>query len=194
MWMLIGIPILFAVLRLITKKYAFSALTTLACAAIVAPRAPILTLGLIVSCVGDYFLGHKNGRDEVYAIGISCFFLGHALFLADALGRMRTLTLPLILGGCMLAGYAADLILRVLPGMPPILKLPGTLYMIISVAGFTCAMMTGDPVYIAAIFALVFSDTMIAENDFCGTALAGPLILPTYYLCHILIALSALLR
>lgn len=191
-WILV--PIAFALLRLFTRKYPFSALTTLSCAVIAAPRAPILAAGLAVSCLGDYFLGHKNGRDEIYVMGIVCFFLGHALFLADALRRAKYVGAPLAIGGVMLAGYATYLLLRVLPRMPRMLKLPATLYMLISVAGFTCAMTTGDAVYIAAIAALVFSDTMIAEHDFLKNASVAPLILPTYYLCHVLIALSAWLR
>lgn len=191
---LIVIPIVFALLRLITRKYFFSALTTLACALIALPHAPILTIGLVLSCAGDYFLGHKNGRDEIYALGIAGFFLGHALFIVDAACRAHFTALPLIIGGVMLVGYILYLALRVLPKMPRILKLPGTLYMLISVAGFTCAIATGDGIYIAAIAALVFSDTMIAEHDFLGSKIAAPFILPTYYLCHVLIALSACLR
>lgn len=190
----IAVPVAFALLRLLTRKYPFSALTTLACAVLAAPRAPILAAGLAASCLGDYFLAHKNGRDEVYVMGILGFFLGHLLFLIDALRRIKSLGAPLAIGAVLLIGYTAYMILRALPKMPKMLKLPATLYMLISVAGFTCAMATGDAVYIAAIAALVFSDTMIAEHDFLGNARCALPILPTYYLCHILIALSALMR
>ena len=53
--------------------------------------------------------------------------------------------------------------------------------------------MTGDVIYACALALLLFSDTMIAEADFAGNPRADRLVLPTYYLCHILVALSAIL-
>ena len=53
---LIVIPAVFAILRLVTRKYAFSALTTLSCAALVAARAPVMAAALAVSAVGDFFI------------------------------------------------------------------------------------------------------------------------------------------
>lgn len=63
----------------------------------------------------------------------------------------------------------------------------------ISVVGFTLSLMTGDLRYAAAIALLLFSDTMIAEADFAGNRRADILVLPTYYLCHIMVAASAIL-
>ena len=53
--------------------------------------------------------------------------------------------------------------------------------------------MTGSACYAVGIGLLLFSDTMIAENDFLGNHRVAALILPAYYLCHILVALSALI-
>ena len=44
------------------------------------------------------------------------------------------------------------------------------------------------------IVCILFSDTMIAESQFAGQKWAYPLILPTYYLCHLLVAASQLWR
>ena len=46
-----------------------------------------------------------------------------------------------------------------------------------------------DILYILGIAMLLFSDTMIAESDFVGNPKTGWLILPTYYLCHILVSI-----
>ena len=93
----------------------------------------------------------------------------------------------------LLALYAAYLTQIVLPGMPKMLRLPAVLYTLVSIAGFTVALTSGDAVYASAIALLLFSDTMIAAADFAGRKELSFLILPTYYLCHILIALSAML-
>ena len=192
-WLLI-IPIAFAFARLFTRKYVFSALTTLACAAIAAPHAPILAAGLVISAVGDYFMSHRGNRDDVYVLAIACFFIGHALFIADAVRRVTTIAVPLVLGAALLVGYSIYLFVRLMPKLSKAMKIAVSCYMLISAAGITCAMMTADPVYIASIALLLFSDTMIAESDFVENKKARLLILPPYYLCHILMALSAMLR
>ena len=72
---LILIPIAFALLRHFTKKYIFSALTTLSCAAIALPYTPIMSAALFVSFIGDYFMAHKGKSEIKYLLGIAGFFL-----------------------------------------------------------------------------------------------------------------------
>lgn len=187
------IPSAFALLRLTTKQYPFSALTTLSCAAIALTRSPLLAAALAISAAGDYFMAHKGGHEWLYLLGIAGFFLGHALLIAYAVRRAQPRPMHWIVGGVLLAAYLCYLGVRVLPNMPALLKIPGVLYTLISVAGLTCALMTGNPLYALGVALLLFSDTMIAEHDFAKNAAAGPLILPTYYLCHILVTLSALI-
>ncbi|MGN0803369.1 MAG: lysoplasmalogenase family protein [Candidatus Faecivicinus sp.] len=200
MSLLILIPTLFAALQLITRKYIFSALTTLSCAVISAKNAPVLAAALAVSAVGDWFMSHKGHHQKLYIAGIAFFLVGHALFIVQAIlriramGRPRALAGSLVAGGVLSAAMIAYLLMRVLPMVPKLMKLPVVLYTLISLASFTCALMTGDVLYAVGIALLLFSDTMIGESDFVGNRRAGPLILPTYYLCHILVALSALLR
>ena len=190
---LIVIPAVFAILRLVTRKYAFSALTTLSCAALVAARAPVMAAALAVSAVGDYFMAHKGNRESVYALGIAGFFVGHALFIAQAVSAARPRAIHWVVLALLAALYGAYFLLRAMPRMPKSLRLPGALYTAISVAGFACALMTGSACYAVGIGLLLFSDTMIAENDFLGNHQVAALILPAYYLCHILVALSALI-
>ena len=194
------IPVCFAVLRLITRKYVFSALTTLSCAALsLSPvwsdgwrwSQLILPAALVVSAVGDYFMAHKGGHAEIYRLGIAGFLLAHLLFIVHCCTQWRPRAWIAAVGLILLAGYGMYLIARVLPGIPNLLKLPAALYTLISVAGFTTSLMTRNPLYIIGIALLLFSDTMIAEHDFVGNRAAGALILPTYYLSQLLVALSA---
>ena len=186
------IPLAFAILRGVTRQYVFSALTTLSCAALAAPRAPLMAAALAVSALGDWFMAHKGANQRLYRMGILFFLLAHILFIVYALTRARLRPLPLVLGAALAVGYALYLRGRVLPRVPALLKLPAALYTAVSVLGFTAALMTGDAAYIAGIGLLLFSDTMIAENDFLHHRACGALILPTYYLCQMLAVLSAM--
>lgn len=205
---LILIPIAFALLQLKMNKYIFSPLVTLSCAAIALPDAPVLAAALFVSCIGDYFMAHKGDREWMYLLGIAGFFLAHMVFIAHALThvlfashealvlgvapRATYVRAGLLTGAVLALWFTPYLILRVIRKVPKLLKLPVVLYTFISIAGLACAVMTGNVLYILGIAMLLFSDTMIAETDFVGNAKTGRLIMPTYYLCHILVALSAL--
>ena len=195
---LLCIPFVFALLRLPTRKYIFSALATVSAGLIALTNlhhasAVLIAFALFASAVGDYFMAHRSGNDKTYVYGIGGFFLGHMLFIASAAVRLQFKPMALVVGVLLLGLYSAFLILHILPKMPEILKLPGVAYTLISVLGFTLSLMTGDLVYAIAIALLLFSDTMIAEADFAGHRRANLAVLPTYYLCHILACASALL-
>lgn len=189
---LILIPLMCALLRLFTRKYIFNALTTLSCAVLVLPYAPIMAAALAVSAAGDWFMDHKGNHETLYICGIAGFFLGHVLLIVHALTSARHISAGLYAGAVLGAVFGPYLLLRVIRKVPIMLKLPVVLYTLISLVGLACAVMTGDALYIIGIASLLFSDTMIAECDFVGNKSTGPLILPTYYLCHILVTLSAL--
>lgn len=195
---LLLIPLVFALLRLLTRKYVFSALTTVSAGAIAltnldSPAAILIACALFVSAIGDYFMAHRFGNDKTYALGIGGFFVGHALFIVSAITRLEFSAMALVVGLLLLGLYAAFLKLHIMPKLPDALKIPAIAYTMISVAGFTLSLMTGDLRYAAAIALLLFSDTMIAEADFAGNRRADILVLPTYYLCHIMVAASAIL-
>ena len=199
---LILIPIVFALLRHFTKKYIFSALTTLSCAVIVLPYAPVMAAALFVSFIGDYFMAHKGKNEFKYLLGIAGFFLGHVVFIAHAMLYIPASAFPefgpyiregFITGAALVLCFMPYLLLRVIKKVPKLLRIPVMLYTLISIAGLACAVMTGDWVYILGIAMLLFSDTMIAESDFVGNRKVSLLILPTYYLCHILVTLSAMI-
>lgn len=206
---LILIPVVFAALQLMKNKYIFSPLTTLSCAAISAPFAPVLAAALVVSAIGDFFMAHKGNNQVLYLLGIAGFFLAHVVFIAHAVLQVlgsahaalflgQNIHIPpvrvgLIAGIILLIIYLPYLLLRVIRKVPKLLQIPVVLYTLVSVAGLACAIATGDMIYALGIASILFSDTMIAECDFVGNRSAGRLIMPTYYLCHILVALSALI-
>ena len=194
LWLFL-LPLVCAVLRLATRRYVFSALTTLSCAALIVlsgqlPTSPFLFAGLLFSVAGDWFLAHTKGKSTLYACGVGGFLVGHLLFIAHAAQKMQFSAMALAITAVLAIGYGVYMVRRVLPGTPDLLKVPLALYALASLAGLCCAMMTGNPLYVAGIALLVFSDTMIAEDDFAGNHRAKFLILPTYYLCHLLITLS----
>ena len=190
-----AVPVLCAVLRLVTKKYIFSALTSLTCAALIIlfghlPSSPFLFAGLMASVVGDWFLAHTGGKPELYACGVGGFLVGHILFILHAAQRIHFSAAALVVTVVLAVVYGIYMVRRVLPGTPELLKLPLVLYALASLTGLCFAMMTGSILYIIGIAMLVFSDTMIAEDDFAGNHRVKGLVLPTYYLCHILITFS----
>ena len=195
---LLILPLLFALLLLLTRKHIFSTLVTVSAGLIAltnytAPAAVLIACALFVSAVGDYFMAHRSGNDHVYVLGIGGFFVGHVLFIASSIIRLEFNAMALVVGLLLFGLYAAFLILHILPKIPETLKIPGIAYTLISVLGFTFALMTADIRYALAIALLLFSDTMIAEADFVGNRRANLVVLPTYYLCHVLAATSAIL-
>lgn len=186
------IPIAFTLLQLKMNKYIFSPLVTLSCAAIALMNSPIMFIALFVSCIGDYFMAHKGSREWMYLLGIAGFFAAHVVFIAHALLRAVDPKIGLFTGAVLALWYTPYLLMRVIGKVPKLLKLPVLLYTFISIAGLACAAMTRNALYFIGIAMLLFSDTMIAETDFVGNAKTGRLIMPTYYLCHILVALSTL--
>lgn len=189
---LILIPIALALLQLFTKKYIFSALTTLACASIALPKAPVMAAALFVSFIGDWFMSHKGSNEMLYLCGIAGFFIAHALFIVHARSRASFSKTALICGLLLVACIGAYMVSR-LPKFPSMLRIPAVLYALISIAGFSYAISTGNILYAIGIASLLFSDLMIAESDFIGNPNTHALILPTYYLSHILVALSAMI-
>ena len=127
------------------------------------------------------------------------FFFAHLMFAWYAFERFAFSRGALIACLILLAGYIVYMALRMLPRVAKGLKLPLTLYMLVSLLSLYCALSMGaaqpeKALYAVGIGAIVFSDTMIGESEFAGVEKAHRLVLPTYYLCHVLIALSTLVR
>ena len=195
---LLAIPLAAAALRCVRPWFALNAIVSLSCAAIVlAARGAVspLFFGLIVSVAADWFMAHKAGRTGWYLCGIGGFFAAHALFLWDVLLDASLAPLPFLAFALLAAGYGLYLARRILPRVSDArMRLAIVLYMLISAASLGFSLAVPDAARTLGLLCIVLSDTLIAENDFAGNRAAGAWILPTYFLCHILLALSAVVE
>ncbi len=149
-----------------------------------------VVLAFAASLVGDAFLSTRAGRESFYLAGIAAFFVAHIGYLGFALrnGRMSRA----VCGG-LLAGYLGWFAVQLGPAIPSLpLKVAALIYLLISCAALAASVGLRLPPaakwpYVAGIGLIVFSDTLIALNDFMKVKGVGFLILPTYYLAQILV-------
>ena len=213
--LLLLIPLAFAVLHTVTGKYPFSALVTLSCALCVgfaAWRAEFAGLTLAAyafSVAGDYFMAHSGGKngDRMLLFGIGGFFLAHLCFLIYGVLRSVLLSpanslpgafLPFcaLLSCSLILGYAAFLGKVLYPAIGDrTLKVAVTAYTGISLATMTVSLLSvaaplPKTMFCVGIAMILFSDTLIALSRFLGQKRWNPLVCPTYFACHILIAAS----
>ena len=195
---LLAISLAAAALRCVRPWFALNAIVSLSCAAIVlAARGAVspLFFGLIVSVAADWFMAHKAGRTGWYLCGIGGFFAAHALFLWDVLLDASLAPLPFLAFALLAAGYGLYLARRILPRVSDArMRLAIVLYMLISAASLGFSLAAPGAARTLGLLCIVLSDTLIAESDFAGNRAAGAWILPTYFLCHILLALSAVVE
>ncbi len=195
---LLAIPLAAAALRCVRPWFALNAIVSLSCAAIVlAARGAVspLFFGLIVSVAADWFMAHKAGRTGWYLCGIGGFFAAHALFLWDVLLDASLAPLPFLAFALLAAGYGLYLARHILPRVSDArMRLAIVLYMLISAASLGFSLAAPGAARTLGLLCIVLSDTLIAESDFAGNRAAGAWILPTYFLCHILLALSAVVE
>lgn len=200
----LALPVLMVIFKFQTGRYIFSALITAACALAALLSGPknalwLLIAGLVMSIAGDWFMAHQRRSPLNFFFGVGGFGIAHMLFIAYALTRWRFCPWALAAAVALLIGYALYFVLRVYPRIDAPTTAAITVYALLSIAGLYCAFSLNAPMpekilYILGIASILFSDTMIAESLFLRQKWAGPLILPTYYLCHILLAASRLVR
>lgn len=202
LWAALLIPLGAMYMGLKAKKYAWNCVLTISCALIVllTKRTDVM-LPLIAayafSIVGDYFMAHKGQRDIWYIAGIAGFLLAHLCFIGYASNRFAGSMRIYLAGAALALMLGWYLLQRVLPkvnGMP--MKVAVVLYGIVSVvsvvlaAGLQGSNAFETLLYVLSMAMIVFSDSMIAETDFVGNKECSVYIMPTYYLCHILLAAS----
>ena len=202
-WAAFAASLLCGVFRFTTGGYIYSALITALCGVSVLFTSGginnrLLAAGLFVSVVADWFLNHQSGHSERFLYGVIGFFIAHCLFAGYAAVRRFSLGAH-IATAVLLIGFGIYMYMRVLPNVEAGLKIPIIAYVLVSILSLYTAFSMNAPtaekiLYIVGIAAIVFSDTMIAENIFVGVKQAGKLVHPTYYACHWLITLSALIR
>ena len=151
----------------------------------------------LFSIGGDWFLSHMNGDTNLFISGIALFFVAHIGYLSYALmnGKMKWVFTLIVL-----AGYLIFFFLMLYPSFEDSkLMIAALIYLLISCFSLGASVgIRADPVlrwaYIIGIVLVVFSDTIIAFNEFVGYKELNFLILPTYYLAHIAVTFSLLKR
>lgn len=150
-----------------------------------------------MSMLGDWFLSNREGNAHYFEAGIGAFFLAHLGYLGYAVmnGRIRFDALAFLLlvflpyFGLALAPHMGSAVLG-----GAVLA-----YLLISCLALAAALGLRQPLgirlfYVAGIGSIVLSDTVISFSEFLQFRVLNFLILPTYYLAHLLITYSILTR
>lgn len=156
-----------------------------------------VVLAFAFSAVGDYFLSNKGGNEWYFVVGIGMYFVAHLGYLAYAWrnGRIHRIVL-----GVLLVGYLIYYVVSLNPAIgDSVLSGAVLLYLLISCLALAAAAGITLPseqkwLYVFGIAMIVLSDTAISFNEFLDYRAFNWLILPTYYLAHLTVTLSLLLR
>jgi uncharacterized membrane protein YhhN len=150
-----------------------------------------------MSMVGDYFLSNRSGRAHYFEAGIAAFFVAHLGYLRYALAHGGLHRRALVVLTVVFVPYFG---LALSPAIQNgVLWLAVLLYLLISCVALAAALgLTQAPrvkgLYVLGIASIVFSDTLISFSEFLGWRALNVWILPTYYLAHLAITCSILLR
>lgn len=150
-----------------------------------------------MSMVGDYFLSSRRGQAHFFEAGIAAFFVAHLGYLRYSLlnGSLHRLALAVLM-----VVFVPYFVLALSPAIQGgVLWVAVLLYLLISCIGLAAAVGLKQPsvvrgFYVAGIGLVVFSDTIISFNEFLHYRALNAWILPTYYLAHLTITTSILLR
>ncbi|MBW6536835.1 MAG: lysoplasmalogenase [Mariniphaga sp.] len=153
----------------------------------------MIVLAFLFSIGGDWFMSNRQDNTEMFVAGIALFFVAHIGYLMFALmnGRIRWIFTVILL-----AGYLVFFFTRLYPSIDnQLLMFAALVYLFISCFSLGAAVgIEANPVvkwaYVFGIFLVLFSDTIIAYNEFAGYSELNFLILPTYYAAHISVTFS----
>lgn len=156
----------------------------------------IFIAALLFSTIGDWFLSHRKGISIRFIYGIICFFVAHLGYLWFSLknGKINKWVLYIIS-----VAYLVFFFLLIYPHIDDKILIAAVLgYLLISCVSFAAATGIRFPVlskclYVAGLSSILFSDTIIAFREFAGINELNFLIMPTYYLSHILMTLALIL-
>lgn len=153
----------------------------------------LIVLAFLFSIGGDWFMSNKQNDAEMFVAGIALFFVAHIGYLLFALmnGRIRWIFTVILL-----AGYLVFFFTRLYPSIDnQLLMFAALVYLFISCFSLGAAVginakSSVKGAFVFGIFLVLFSDTIIALNEFVGYRVLNFLILPTYYAAHISITFS----
>ncbi len=151
----------------------------------------------LFSIVGDFFLSHRNGDLMWFVYGILFFFLAHIGYLWYSLFHGKIVWW---LTGVLCGGYLIFFFTSLYDGIGGgVLLWAALAYLFVSCFSLGAAWgitLTGGSKwgYVFGIALILFSDTLIAFTEFMAYDRWDFLILPTYYLAHIVITWSIFQR
>jgi len=167
-----------------------------------------LVASFFFSINGDLAMKRRTGKkdsDKDFALGIFFFLLAHFGYLSYALTKVRfswpifvVLVIPFIIAYVVILYFRIYLPKGGLKGKETVATFV-FVYLMISCLSLSASIdLHGGSVarwvYTAAIASLFISDAFIAFREFLKRKRIMPFIMPLYYLCHILIALSFIME
>ena len=145
-------------------------------------------------------MAYREGREIFFVFGITFFLIAHVLyilyFLKNKGERHLSMVISLIVFMAYLVYFLYILRLNI---VSPVLSAAVLLYIIVSVISFAVAWdvqfkLSAKISTILGISMIVFSDTLIAQNNFVSQTELTQLIIPTYMMCHFFLTLGILIQ
>jgi uncharacterized membrane protein YhhN len=206
-YLFLFIPVVFGLLALQTDFIVYKLAVPFTCSLIILwnfrknigeNRAVwFVVAALAFSMLGDYFLSNKRGNEMFFVYGIAAYWgahLGYSLYAFKNGGLHKR---ALLLLGLVFVPYYVVFLYPAIAD--PVLSGSVFFYLGISVVALALAFGMTKPFpqkifYIIGIALIVVSDTFISFNEFLQFRTFNELILPTYYLAHLSITISLLIR
>lgn len=152
------------------------------------------SMAIAFSLAGDAVLAHIGSTDNGFLLGVALFFIAHLFYTSFFLMHGKVQPWVLLLSGGAVLTYVLGWLLPVIPLWP--IRSAITAYALVSVLSLSaaCGMYKlrgwGQVLCILGISCLLFSDVLIAQRSFLGMETGYFLMLPTYFLSHIIITFA----
>lgn len=205
--LLLLIPLILSILAVAGYGFFFKAAVPGSCALILIlwfrnqlntmPDIWFVVAAFLFSIAGDWFLSNKGDSFMMFSAGIGLYLFAHVGYLVFA---MRNGRMAKIFTVILLAGYLLFFFVKLYPALDDtILLVAVLLYLLISCFSLGAAFgIRLAPVvkwsYFAGVTLVLFSDTIIALNEFTSYGTLNFLILPTYYAAHMSITFALIRR
>lgn len=152
------------------------------------------SMAVVFSLAGDAVLAHIGGTDNGFLVGVALFFIAHLFYTSFFLMHGKIQPWVLLFSGGAVLTYVLGWLLPAIPFVS--IRSAITAYALVSVLSFSaaCGMYKlggwGQALCILGISCLLFSDILIAQRKFLGSDAGYCLMLPTYFLSHIIISFA----
>ena len=153
----------------------------------------LIVAAFLLSIVGDWFLSTKKGVPVRFIYGIIFYFMAHLGYLWFSLKNGKIIKWLLLSTLAVYLGFFFLVVSPYIDDKPLTVAVLG--YLLISCISFAAALGLRFPafpkwLFFAGIALILLSDTIIAFKEFVRYMELNFLIMPTYYLSHILMTLA----